>query len=243
MRLSSFRLPGALACVALLSLASCSDQDSPAHEPATEPAHESASTTHAHPSDHHDPKTWGDIPDWARRTAELHGGLGPWAIAGAIAGRDGSAKLKTSHPAATINVVYSLAPDQQAAGYMCVLDGLQVGAGVSMGKQTVKLQHRPDLERADAPTEHASTPAPIFILAQSPNHSTLAALRYTPTPKLLGVLFEGSMDSLADDARRLISMPVEELFFVETIENPAVFDGEPQLSPSPQMLNSRPNGT
>ncbi|MEO0630923.1 MAG: hypothetical protein AAFY46_09375, partial [Planctomycetota bacterium] len=65
---------------------------------------------HAHSAggdDHHNPATWGELPEWALRTAQLHGGLGPWAISGAIAGRDARERL-TPAPNEVLEVVYKL---------------------------------------------------------------------------------------------------------------------------------------
>ncbi len=110
---------------------------------------------------------------------------------------------------------HSVDPDRQRTPYTCVMDGLRAGA--ELGESEVRFVHSPGLERGDPAPSHGEKPTTIFFVAFDAQKRPLEALRYTPTPELLSVLHEGSMDGLAADARRLIPQAPEKLFTIESV--------------------------
>ncbi|MEL7485154.1 MAG: formylmethanofuran dehydrogenase subunit E family protein, partial [Planctomycetota bacterium] len=177
--------------------------------------------THAESgNDHHNPATWGELPEWALRTAQLHGGLGPWAISGAIAGLDARERLA---PASNevLEVVYKLPIGVDEAPNMCVADGLQVGAGVSFGKKTIEVRHTDSIPLLRDDGLACASGVSVFVVRDAAG-TPLRALEYRPSDELRLLLEEGTLGSLADDARSIIPRPASELFDVTPVEGEAL---------------------
>jgi len=162
-------------------------------------------------SDRRDASAWGDLPSWAQRTAELHGGLGPWAISGAIAGREARERLAVQADE-SLAVVYNVPEERRNTGELCVMDGLQVGAGVSMGKQSIALAYEQSLDPFLSGPDGAPAPLASVFVVRGPDGHLRRGLRAVPTDALLTLLHEPGMQGLAYDARRLLGMPVTEVF-------------------------------
>jgi len=188
--------------------------------------HAAGDHEHSHAADgtHTHARSWRDdarlndpdLPDWARRAAQRHGGLGPWVISGAIAARDARAALK---PAAgeVLEVVYLVPDDRRVPGVMCVMDGLSVGSGSGGSDHDVRAVYSESLDPKYEPPPHAEPGVPTLFRVLNEDGEVVRAVRYTPSSTLLTLLHEGSLDSLAADARRLIKMRAEDLFVVDVI--------------------------
>jgi formylmethanofuran dehydrogenase subunit E len=73
-------------------------------------------------------------PDWLAAAVEFHGHLGPWLAAGLRLGMAGlEAVGAVSHFDAEVRVHGPLARPPQS----CLLDGLQVSTGATLGKRTI----------------------------------------------------------------------------------------------------------
>jgi hypothetical protein len=77
-------------------------------------------------------------PDWLARISEYHGHLGPWLVAGALAGRDAIRRLETPGHW-KIDVVCWMPSDKHRTPFSCILDGLQASCGATMGKRNLRL--------------------------------------------------------------------------------------------------------
>ena len=212
---------------AMLGLAGCDAHDHEhAHDDGAAHSHTHTGGHHAHATaadgsgDHHDPSSWGELPEWALRTAQLHGGLGPWAISGAIAGRDARERLAPAL-GEVLEVVYQLPIGVDEAPNLCVADGLQVGAGVSFGKKTIEVRHTDAVPLLRTDGLACASGVPVFVVRDAAG-TPLRALEYRPNDALRLLLEEGSLGSLADDARSLIPRPASELFVVTPVEGDAL---------------------
>ncbi len=223
-RRSSARRAFCVGGAALLVLAGCDAHDHEhAHDDGTSHghAHTSGHHTHTHSGDgHHDPSTWGELPEWALRTAQLHGGLGPWAISGAIAGRDARERLAPASDE-VLQVVYKLPIGVDEAPNMCVADGLQVGAGVSFGKKTIEVRHTDTVPLLRSDGVSCASGVSVFVVRNSAG-TPLRAFEYRPNDELRLLLEEGTLGSLADDARAIIPRPAGELFTITPVEGEAL---------------------
>lgn len=188
------------------------------------------SHSHAHGEHHHhhgagdgshrDPSTWGDLPEWALRTAQLHGGLGPWAISGAIAGRDAVERLAPSS-GEVLEVVYHLPMGVDQVPNLCVADGLQVGAGVSFGKKTIQVRNTDSLQLLRDDGLACASGVPVFVVRDADGNA-LRALEYRFNDELRLLLEEGTLGSLADDAKSLVPKQASELFVVTPVAENAL---------------------
>lgn len=226
-RRSSARRFVVVSAAAIFALAGCDAHDHEhAHDDGSAHSHPHTGGHHDHATaadgsgDHHDPSTWGELPAWALRTAQLHGGLGPWAISGAIAGRDARERLAPA-PDEVLEVVYQLPIGVDGVPNMCVADGLQVGAGVSFGKGTIEVRHTEAVPLLRNDGLSCASGVPVFVVRDA-RGEPLRALEYRPNDELRLLLEEGSLGSLADDARSLIPRPASELFVVTPVEGDAL---------------------
>lgn len=175
--------------------------------------------THSHNAGHRHAAVINDpsLPEWARLTAQLHGGLGPWAISGAIAGRHARETLALG-AGESLDVIYLIPEERRSPGTMCVIDGLQVGSGATAGKQAVSASYIDALDHSHEPPAHAERGIATVFRVVAADGSIARAVRYTPSPTLLSILHEGSLESLAADAKRIIAMDPEDLFIIEPID-------------------------
>jgi len=89
-------------------------------------------------------------PDWLAEAAEFHGHLGPWVTVGAMIGHDALQRLETPGQW-EIEVICWMPPEKQCRPFSCILDGLQVSTGATMGKQNIRFDFDPQLVGNEQP--------------------------------------------------------------------------------------------
>ena len=146
--------------------------------------------------------------EWVARAAVFHGHLGPWLIAGAMVGQDAIRRLNTPGHW-KINVICRMPADKHRTPFTCLLDGLQVGCGATMGKRNLWLR---DLE-------HNSTDAwPLIHVVRSASGSQNAeGLAYVGSPELHRLIQQVTPEQLEAGSRELAREDVAKLFQITPI--------------------------
>ena len=149
-----------------------------------------------------------DDPDWLVRVGQFHGHLGPWVVIGAVAGRDAIERLHT-RGYWDINVVCFMPPDRQRQPWSCILDGLQVSTGATLGKQNIRFAHDPQVLQDGRPA--------ILVVNRTPASSAPAAMLYHVSRELGASLASLDSERLEALSREIAARPVDWLFEVRTL--------------------------
>lgn len=127
-------LTRALALLSLTALVACSPS------PATHDAHDAHhGSHHAHDGAHHAaPASSGSasVDDALSRVAAIHGGHGPWAVAGYRMGRFAIGKLGLSPQSFDLEVTHHSPREVQ---FSCIADGASAATGASVGKLNLSM--------------------------------------------------------------------------------------------------------
>jgi formylmethanofuran dehydrogenase subunit E len=115
------------------------------------------------PDYHRDPSD----PDWLAYAAQFHGHLGPWATAGLRAGNSARVALKAE---GYFDVEVAVEGPFTKTPQSCLLDGLQVSTGATLGK------HNLSWTKADE------------IVVRVTNTRTGQVVEVRPTPELMKLL-------------------------------------------------------
>lgn len=136
-RRPSLRASCALAALLLLTLsAGCGGPPAAAPPAHAHPHHGGAhATPHAHappPS----PAAPGGIEAQLAEVAHVHGGAGPWAVAGYRMGRHALERLGLTAQSFDLEVIHH---SPRAVQYSCIADGAAAATGASLGKLNLSL--------------------------------------------------------------------------------------------------------
>jgi formylmethanofuran dehydrogenase subunit E len=121
------------------------------------------------PAPHYQPAP--DDPAWLIASVQLHGHLGPWAVAGV---RLGSAARRAVDAEGYFDLRVTCVGPFQTTPNSCFLDGLQLGTGATLGKRNLVW------------VEDES------IAVNVENTRTGAKVTVRPSDELLGILFDKS---------------------------------------------------
>lgn len=147
-------------------------------------------------------------PEWLARTAIFHGHLGPWLVLGALVGQDATRRLETPGQW-KIQVTCWMPPDKQRTPFSCMLDGLQVSSGATLGKQNIRFDYSPDVLGESWPVVHVVRPKD----AQRGE----AGLSYRARHRLHELVRRVTPDTLESASRDLARMPVDGLFEIREL--------------------------
>lgn len=154
--------------------------------------------TNRHPTD----------PEWVARAALFHGHLGPWLIVGAMIGQDAVRRLESlGHW--KIDVTCWMPPDKQRTPFSCLLDGLQVSSGATLGKQNIRFDHAPDVLADGWPV--------VQVVRLQDSQRPSAGVTYRATDCLHERLQQITPERLEDGSRELARSAVEALFEVRAM--------------------------
>lgn len=142
-------------------------------------------------------------PQWLVRAGTFHGHLGPWVTVGAMIGRDAVQRLHTPGHW-TIDVICWMPPEKQRTPFSCILDGLQVTSGATMGKRNLRFDYDPRIVRDGQPV--------VYVIRQPTEGHPRAGLVYRLTDKLISILANISPDRLEAISRDIAGHAVDELF-------------------------------
>jgi hypothetical protein len=144
-----------------------------------------------------------DDPDWLVRISEYHGHLGPWLVAGALAGRDALCRLDTPGHW-WIDVVCWMPAAKHRTPFSCILDGLQASCGATMGKRNLRLM--------DSFGELAGRWPAIHVVRLPDANSPGRGVTYAATEELHNQMSRVTPDRLEACSRQLAKENVGRLF-------------------------------
>lgn len=187
---SKLRLGGVL-LGAPLWLAGCP------HGPHARSGHADPAHSHADPAQSahaaHAPLAQGDEPVALQRVAAVHGGTGPWAVAGYRMGEYALARLGLARGSFDIEVTHHTPRQVQ---YSCIADGAAAATGASAGKLNLNLVEAP----------------PDGVQTHYRKRSTGQALSLRLTPAFRERFSHVSNAELAAAGRQVLQLPDREIF-------------------------------
>jgi len=137
--------------------------------------------------------------DGLAAVAFIHGGAGPWAVAGYRMGEAALAKLGLSRQSFDLEVVHHTPEKVQ---YSCIADGASAATGASLGKLNLKLVPATD---QDVETTYRNRATGQTVTLRP---TAAFAARFQDVPRL----------SLADAGRAVMSLPDADIF--EEVKTP-----------------------
>ena len=146
------------------------------------------------------PATGQPTDDALARVEAIHGGAGPWAVAGYRMGEYALGRLGLERQSFDLEVVHHT---PQKVQYSCIADGASAATGASAGKLNLKL-----VDAADADVETTYR-----------KKSTGQALTLRPTRAFAARFGDLPRDQLAAAGRTVMSLPDAEVF--EEVPPPA----------------------
>jgi len=144
-------------------------------------------------------------PDWLVNVARFHGHLGPWLTVGALVGQDALKRLETRGQW-LIEVVCYLPPDKQRPAPSCMLDGLQVTTGATMGKCNLHLDWDPARLGDHWPV--------VSVVRPERDGQPAVGVLYRPRAKLAAILESIDPERLEEISRDIARHDVDDLFEV-----------------------------
>lgn len=136
------------------------------------------------------------------RVKEVHGGAGPWAVAGYRIGQRALKELSLPRHSFQLLVIHH-APAQ--VQYSCVADGLQAATGASPGKLNLKLDEVP-VERLRTTVE---------------DRKSGRTLTFTLRPEFVRSILNVPYEKLEKAGERVASMPDDAIFTMTEEKPPA----------------------
>ena len=127
------------------------------------------------------------------RVREVHGGTGPWAVAGYRIGERALKELGLPRHGFQLLVIHRAPAEVQ---YSCVADGLQAATGVSPGKLNLKLE--------EVPAERLSTTVE--------DRESGRKLTFTLRPEFARSIRDLPAERLDAEGRRVAGLPDDEIF-------------------------------
>jgi formylmethanofuran dehydrogenase subunit E len=146
-------------------------------------------------------------PDWLVRVGEFHGHLGPWVVIGALAGRDARERLAAGYW--DIEVVCWMPPDRQRQPWSCILDGLQVATGASLGKQNIRFAFSPEVVRDGRSV--------VFVIRRPAGGRPAVGFAYRVNDKLAAMLAGMTPERLEAMSRDIAGRTASELFEIHPL--------------------------
>lgn len=121
------------ALLASIALVACGVRDAPSRAP-DDPGGQ-------HPAPHHGPQpALSGIDEKLAEVARIHGGAGPWAVAGYRMGEHAMVALEVKRGSFDLEVVHHSPKEVQ---YSCIADGAAAATGASLGKLNLAMSEAP----------------------------------------------------------------------------------------------------
>jgi hypothetical protein len=147
-------------------------------------------------------------PEWLVMAGRFHGHLGPWVTVGAMIGRDALQRLHTPGQW-EIEVICWMPPEKQRTPFSCILDGLQVTSGATMGKRNIRFDFSPEIVRDDQPV--------VYVIRRQEGGVATAGLAYRMKHHLVDIMAGISSDRLEAVSRDIAGHDVRELFEIDSL--------------------------
>ncbi len=175
----------------LLALVGCGAQQA---EPVVDGDRHQAAAHH-----HEAAAAASDIDEKLAEVARIHGGAGPWAVAGYRMGEHAMAALGVKRGSFDLEVVHHSPREVQ---YSCIADGAAAATGASLGKLNLAISEAP---LAETRTIYRS-------------RSTGATITLRPSPAFAKRFHDVPRARLAEAGREAMALPNAEVF--EVVEAP-----------------------
>lgn len=133
------------------------------------------------------------VSECLARVKEVHGGTGPWAVAGYRVGQRALEELGLPRHSFRLLVVHRSPAEVQ---YTCVADGLQAATGTSPGKLNLKLEEV-SVERLSTTVE---------------DRESGRRLTFTLRPELARSITDLPHERLEAEGRRVAELPDDQIF-------------------------------
>lgn len=146
--------------------------------------------------------------DWVASAGLFHGHLGPWLIFGAMVGRDAIRRLDTPGMW-KIDITCWMPADKQRTPFSCMLDGLQVSSGATLGKQNIRFNQSEAVLSAGWPVVH--------VRRLPDGDRPMEGLVYLAAPRLHEILKTISHERLEAGSRELAREEVGALFEIRSM--------------------------
>jgi hypothetical protein len=144
-----------------------------------------------------------DDPEWLAKAGLFHGHLGPWMVAGAMIGHDAIVRLETPGQW-KIDITCWMPADKQRTPFSCILDGLQVSTGATLGKQNIRFAPLSEAPGSNWPIMH--------VVRLEDKQQPLAGLIYRATNAFHDFLRRSTPERLEDASRELAREEVTQIF-------------------------------
>jgi formylmethanofuran dehydrogenase subunit E len=141
------------------------------------------------------PRDQATVSECLARVEAVHGGAGPWAVAGYRMGERALEDLGLPRHSFRLLVVHRCPAEVQ---YSCVADGLQAATGASPGKLNLRLEEVAVDRLATTVTDRESG----------------RTLRFTLLPEFVRSITDLPHERLEAEGRRVASLPDSDLFTV-----------------------------
>lgn len=189
-------LRAAFALAALLPLALSTGCSGP--PAAAPPAHADPHHGGAHPAPHahappSSPAAPGGTDAQLAEVARVHGGAGPWAVAGYRMGRHALGRLGLTPQSFDLEVIHH---SPRAVQYSCIADGAAAATGASLGKLNLSLV---DADEASVATTYR-------------RRSTGASITLRPTAAFRARFTDVPREELPAAGRAVMELPEAEIF-------------------------------
>jgi formylmethanofuran dehydrogenase subunit E len=130
------------------------------------------------------------------RTSMIHGGAGPFAVAGYRMGEAALKKLNTRRGSFDLEVIHYAPPEVQ---WSCIIDGLQAATGTSLGKLNLKLVEAPR----------------TGVHSVVRNRKTGETVKLTLSPSFLKDFLNVPPKQLAEAGFQVTKLPDEKIFDID----------------------------
>lgn len=162
-------------------------------------------------------------PEWLVRAGEFHGHLGPWLVLGTMVGRDAVQRLHT--PGFwSVEVVCWMPPERQRQPWSCILDGLQVGTGATLGKQNIRFDYSPEVVREGR--------AVVYAIRRASPDRPREGVAYRVSDRLAATLTKLDPARLEALSRSLAREAVADLFEIAPMSQADLARVPPPAGPS-----------
>ena len=132
-------------------------------------------------------------PDPLARVAAIHGGAGPWVVAGFRMGRYALAKLGLEAQSFDLEVIHHTPQEVQ---YSCIADGAAAATGASVGKLNLRLAEASEAE----------------VATTYRRKSTGQSITLRPTKAFEARFRDVPRDRLAEAGRAVLALPDADIF-------------------------------
>ncbi|MBX7219004.1 MAG: formylmethanofuran dehydrogenase subunit E family protein [Blastocatellia bacterium] len=133
--------------------------------------------------------------------ATIHGGTGPFAVAGYRMGARALKEIGATKGSFSLEVIHAAPAEVQ---WSCMIDGLQAATGTSLGKLNLRFERAPKENMRSVVTDRATGKQVVLVLKES----FLQKFLNTPVEKL------------SDVGKTVMNLPDDDIFLIQSSTTP-----------------------